>query len=284
LSISTTSPHPDKNLEIEEDKQGRKADRETIVTRFRALWNYALVGAAASLLLGFIELVDVNFRLAEELQSVSERGIFCSYLSLNIAGGFLIGLLVGLCVQAFLLLNSTIQRIIARGKAVKPIHELGSGAMVFAIAAVVLNQQPQAHAYVLTIIREAEKFGVLTVSLLNHERSTSYLILMAFVAGCSVLWMRTRWLSVSSSAMRVAWCTLLIGLIPCAYYVDSRFEPLLYQTSVHRSMFLLATALSMSLIATIFSRSQIASTESALWSKRRRASGFQSKSKACGSA
>jgi len=274
LSIPTSSPRSDLKPAIDEDHRGRKSSRKTNVPLFRSLWNYALVGAAASLLLSLIELVDVNFRLTPEFQSLVERLIFGAYFSMNIAGGLLIGFLVGLSVHAASVLKSSIQTLLGRGKVLKPIRELAAGASVCAFAAVVLNQQPEVHAYVLAIIREAEKFESLTVSLLNHERSTSYLMLMTFVAGCSVLWMITRWLRVSSSSLRTAWFALMIVLIACAYYVDSRFESLLYQSSIHRSMFLFDTALSMSLIATIFSRPRNASAEPARESRRRKTAAF----------
>ena len=242
------------NPAIEEDHHGREASPGTPVTLFRSLWNYSLVGGAASFLLSLIELVDVNFRLAPELQSLIERSIFSAYFSLDIAGGLLVGLLVGLGVYAASLLKRTVETVLARRRAAKPLHKLAAGATVCAIAAVLLNQQPQVHGYVLEIIREAEKFESLTVPLLNHERSTSYLMLMALVVGCSVLWMITRALYSAGSVLRGAWIAIVIVLIACGYYVDSRFEPLLYTTSIHRSMFLFDTALSMSLIATIFSR------------------------------
>lgn len=239
-----------------------------------SLWNYAVVGAVAALLLGTIELVDLNVRLTPLFESFSERAIFGAYFSLNLAGGLLIGFLVGLSVHAASLLKSSIQTILARRRETKPIHKLAAGATVCAIAAVLLNQQPQVHGYVLAIIREAEKFESLTVSLLNHERLASYVMLMAFVAGWVVLWMITRSLRFGSAALRTAWFALVIGLIASAYYVDSRFEPLLYATSIHRSMFLFDTALSMSLIATIFSRPRNASAEPARESRRRKTAAF----------
>jgi arylsulfatase A-like enzyme len=268
LSTPPSSPRSDENPAIEEDHHGRKASPETTITLFRSLWNYALVGGAASLVLSLIELIDVNFRLAPEFQSLIERTIFGAYFSLDIAGGLLIGLFVGLCVHAASLLKRTVETVLARRQAAKPLHKVAAGATVCAIAAILLNQQPQVHGYVLEIIREAEKFESFTVPLLNHEKSTSYLMLMAFVVGCSVLWMITRALYSAGSVVRGAWIAVVIVMIACGYYVDSRFEPLLYTTSVHRSMFLFDTALSMSLVATIFSRSRNASAEPARESRR----------------
>jgi arylsulfatase A-like enzyme len=253
---------------LEEDQQGKTSSREAPVTLFRSLWNYALLGAAASFLLSLIELIDVNFRLTPELQSSSERIIFGAYFSLNIVGGLLIGFLVGLSARSGSVLKGSIQTILARFRAAKNLHKWAAASIVCAFAAVVLNQQPEVHAYVLEIIREAEKFESLTVPLLNHERSTSYLMLMAFVVACSVLWMITRAARSAGIVLRGAWIAIVIVLIACAYYIDSRFEPLLYTTSIHRSMFLFDTALSMSLIATVFSRRRTSSAEAERKSRR----------------
>lgn len=219
-----------------------------------SLWNYALVGAAAALLLGSIELIDLNVRLSPVFESFIERAVFCSYFSLNMVGGLVIGLFVGLVVHTASLLKRTAQRAMARAHKVRLGHKLVAGAGVSAIAAFLLNQQPQIHGHVIEIIREAEKFESLTTLLLNHERSASYLLLMAIVAGCSLLWMATRRLSSFSTIIRAAGIVTLVVLIAGAYYIDSRFETPLYGASVHRSMFLLDTALSMSLIGAIFSR------------------------------
>jgi arylsulfatase A-like enzyme len=270
LSTPADPPRSDKTPALEEDHHRRKANPETPVTPFRSLWSYALLGGAASLLLGLIELIDLNFRLTPEFQSLIERTIFGAYFSLDIAGGLLLGFLVGLSVHAGSALKRSIQTILARFRAAKKIHKWTAASIVCAVAAVVLNQQPQVHGYVLEIIREAEKFESLTVPLLNHERSTSYLMLMAFVVGCSVLWMLTQALRSAGIVLRGAWIVVAIVLIACAYYVDSRFEPLLYTTSIHRSMFLFDTALSMSLVATVFSRPRHASAEPARKSRRRK--------------
>jgi arylsulfatase A-like enzyme len=233
---------------------GQSAHAEGQSTLFASLCGYALAGAAASLLLGIIELVDLNVRLTPVFQSALERAVFSSYFSLDVIEGLLIGLFVGVTANAASLLKRSIQNVIARGKPAKPLHKLVAGAGLCAIASLLLNQQPQFHGFVFEIIREAEKFESLTVRLLNHERSISYLILFGVVAGCALLWTMTRAVSHSGSLLRALWIAVLIGLIAWSYYLDSRFEPQLYGTSVHRSLFLLNTALGMSLIGTLFWR------------------------------
>ena len=234
------------------DKAARNAEGPTPV--LASLWNYTLVGAAAALLLSAVELIDLNVRLAPVFESFVERAIFCAYFGLDVVGGAAIGFLVGLFVHAASLLMRTTQGAIARGHKVRPVHKFAAGAGVAAIAAFLLNQQPQIHGNVIEIIREAEKVEVLRTTLLSHERSASYLLLMAVVVGCSLLWRASRRLSFSSTIIRNAGILSLMFLITCCYYVDSRFETPLYGTPLHRSVFLLSTALTMSLIGTIFLR------------------------------
>jgi hypothetical protein len=242
------------NASQENQRDQTEGEPEETAPFLASLWNYALVAAAAALLLSGVELVDLTVRLTPVFQSLAERVAFCAYFSLNIVGGLVIGFFVGLFVHATSLLKRTAQTAMARGDKVRSVHKLVAGAAISAIAAFLLNQQPQIHGFAIEIIREAEKFASLTAPLLNHERSASYLLLMSAVVGCCLLWMATRRLSRSSRIIRIAWILTLVVLIACAYYFDSRFETQLYGTSVHRSMFLLDTALSMSLIGTVFSR------------------------------
>ncbi len=271
MSTPTDQLPSDENpsQEIARDKEEQSVQEPERV--LASLWNYALVGVAAALLLGLVELIDLNVRLSPVFQSFTERATFCSYFSLNITGGLVVGLFVGLFIRTASLLKTAAERAIARAHKVRPAHKLVAGAGVSAIAAFLLNQQPQIHGHVIEIIREAEKFESLTAPLLNHERSASYLLLMAVVVGCSVLWTATRRLSSFGTIIRVAGVASLVVFIACAYYVDSRFETPLYETSLHRSMFLVCMALSMSLIVAIFSRRPRG--RSALASTQRKAAG-----------
>ena len=256
----------DKQDSQEQNKDKGDRGRKTPPTALESLSNYALVGAAGALLLGVVELVDLNVRLSPVFESVIERAIFVSYFGLNILGGLVVGLFVGLFVHIGSFLNRTMQRAGAGGNNSRLVHKLAAGAVVSAIAAFLLNQQPQIHRQVIEIIREAEKFEALRNTLLNHERSTSYLFLMTVVVGCSVLWILTRRLRSSNNIIRVTGLVTLGVLIACAYYVDSRFETPLYETSMHRSLFLFCTALSLSLVGAIGARevrSQLAVASSA---------------------
>ena len=219
-----------------------------------SLWNYAVVGAGAALLLGAIELVDLNVKLSPVFQSIAERAAFCTFFSLNVVGGLIIGLSVGLFIHAATLLKKTVRRAISRGSEVRLVQQLVAGVSVAGIAAFLLNQQPQIHGHAVEIIREAEKFESLNALLLNHERSASYLLLMAVVVSVSLLWMATRRVRLGGKPVRAAWIAGLVIPIAYAYYIDSSFETPLYAASVHRSLFLLDTALCMALVATVFTR------------------------------
>ncbi|MEK6325161.1 MAG: hypothetical protein AABN33_26270 [Acidobacteriota bacterium] len=252
--MSTPAAPPGSNksstLEVAQD-EARIAEKPRLLL---SLCNHALTGAAAALLLSVVELVDLSFRLTAVFQSFPEGAVFCAYFSLNVAGGLVIGLLVGLFAHTASLLKRTGQKIMERGHQARLIHKLIAGAGVSAFSAFLLNQQPQVRGYAVGIIREAEKIESLTVPLLNHERSTSYLILFVIVIACSLVWMATHALRHASPRMRARWIVSLVVLIASAYYVDSRFETQQYGGSIHRSMFLLNTALTMSLIGTLFSR------------------------------
>ena len=216
-----------------------------------SLVGFALTCAGASLLLALVELVDLNLKLTPVFQSLIERAIFCSYFSLNVISGLLIGLCVGVVAQTGALLARAIRSVLPRGRVARLLSGLAAAAVVCAIAAFLFNQQPHIHGHALQIIRQGEKFESLTQRLLYHERSVSYLILFAVAAGCAALLALTQAVSRSGALLRTLWAIALIAIIACGYYVDSRFEPQLYGTSIHRSLFLINMALAMSLIATL---------------------------------
>src|ERR1051325_9177705 len=99
-----------------------------------------LLGLAATLILSFIEWVDLNVRLTPVFASFSERLIFTAYLSLNLFVGSVIGLILGLLALAAAFLNRTLQ---SRG-----VHKLISAIVLCAVAGALLNQQPDIHGYV----------------------------------------------------------------------------------------------------------------------------------------
>jgi arylsulfatase A-like enzyme len=213
--------------------------------------NYALLGGAAALLLATVELLDLNVTLSPNFRTFSERLLFGSYFALNVIVGLIVGLVVGIFVQISLFAKGIIERAVTR-KEPGVVQGLIGGLIVAGFAAFILNQQPQIRGHAYEIIREAEKFESLTNIMLNHERSVSYLLLMGVVVAFSILWIAARRFSFAGKAKRTIWILTLLAMIAVVYYIDSRFETPLYAASVHRSMFITATALSIALIATVF--------------------------------
>jgi arylsulfatase A-like enzyme len=217
-----------------------------------SLGGYALLGAAAAFLLALVEWVDLNIQLTPVFESLTERLVFTSYFSLNVLVGSLTGLLVGSFVHAATFLKRRLEKLLAGGKPSKPAHGLIAGLAVCAFAAVGLNQQPKVHAYVIGVIREAEKLPHMTRPLLAFERLHSYLVLTGLIVVCSTLWMVTRASKQWSWRSRATWVLGIVTLMATAYYIDSRVEVQLYEPSLNRSMFLANTALAMALAGTTY--------------------------------
>lgn len=217
-----------------------------------SLGNYAALGAAAAFLLALIEWIDLNIQLTPVFESLAERLVFTSYLSLNLLTGALIGLLVGLFVHAATFLKRRLEKFPARGKQLGLARGLIAGLAVCALAAALFNQQPKIHAYIIGVIREAEKLPHLTRVLLKFERLHAYLVLMGLIIVCSILWTVTRASKQWGWRLRAVWAVGLVLLLSVAYYIDSRIEVQLYEPSLNRSMFLASTALAMALAGTIY--------------------------------
>ncbi|MFY9609536.1 MAG: sulfatase [Blastocatellia bacterium] len=206
---------------------------------------YALAGGAAYLLLSVIEWVDLNIQLTPHFDSFLERAILSAYLSVNILVGLVVGLLAGLFAHAAAFSKSNAQRALARGDKPSTLHRLVAWSAVAAAAAILLNQQPHINGYVIGLIREAEKFSSLRTTLLNHERSASYLIVMALVVTCTLVWTAVRSSHSLNNRVRLGCLVSLAGLIAVAYYIDSRVERQLYEYTFHRTMYLLNIGLAM---------------------------------------
>ncbi len=225
-----------------------------------SLGSYALLGAAAAFLLAFVEWIDLNIQLTPVFESFAERLVFTSYFSLNLFVGAAIGLLVGLFVHAAAFLKRWLEKFLARGNQTRLAHRLIAGLAVCAFAAVLLNQQPKIHAYIIGVIREAEKLPHMTRVLLKFERLHAYLVLMGLIIICSILWAVTRASKQWGWRLRAVWMVGLVMLMSAAYYIDSRIEVQLYEPSLNRSMFLASTTLAFAFAGTIyFSSSRVLS-------------------------
>jgi Arylsulfatase A and related enzymes len=215
------------------------------------LLRYAMAGGAAAALLAVIEWIDASLRLSPVFASFGERLMFTAYFSLNILSGVCIGLMVGAAFIAGTALQDRLARLAARGAVAWP-HRLIAALFVCGLFAFALNQQWYVHRFAMSLIREAEKIERLNVPLLNHERSSSYLILLAFVLFAAIL----GWLAHASARfpawLKFAFIAALALFAGLAYYADARAEPLLYEHSLHQLMFVLATAAMMTLIAAVY--------------------------------
>lgn len=205
-----------------------------------SLLGYAFAGASGALILSIIEWADLNLRSFTSFDSLSDRAIIAAYFSMNLAVGFLIGLLVGAFARAASTIIAAVDKRLSRTKKTALAIRLMTGLAIAAAAAFLLNQQPHINRYIIGLLREAEKFRLLRNYLLNHERSSSYLVLMGLIVACWLVWKITRASARMNRALLVAWLLFLIVVIGFAYYVDSRIELQLYEYTLHRSMYLLA--------------------------------------------
>ena len=217
-----------------------------------SLRRYALLGATAALLLSLIELIDLQIQLTPVFASFRERLLLIVYASLNLTVGGLIGLLLGLFVFVTSFLKEKLATLISRGGKPSPLIRLFAGFSVFVLAAIALKQQPRIHGYLIELIREAEKVDPLRDDLLNHERSTSYALMLAILLGCWLLWKIARATATMSRAARSTFFLLVALLLAAVYYIDSRVEVQLYDPSLHRTLFLTGLALTMALAGAVY--------------------------------
>ncbi|HJQ68958.1 MAG TPA: sulfatase [Blastocatellia bacterium] len=217
-----------------------------------SLRNYILAGASATLLLALVELADIQIKLTPVFASLSERLMITAYLSLNILSGALIGALVWLVVALSSTAKNAIERRLPTRGIVGRLSPLAAGFAVACLWAVVLNQQPSIHRYVIGVIREAEKIPLLSQPLLNHERAASYMILLGLFIACSIAWMLARASRSFNPWLRVAWLIALATVIGATYYVNSTVEAQLYEDTLDASLFLLANCLALTLVGSLY--------------------------------
>jgi arylsulfatase A-like enzyme len=246
LSFSRT----DFSASADSTKQIHSAVKQA--TRFRQLCSYAFVGALAAFLLSLIEWFDLQIQLTPVFASFKERLIFTAYFSLNIVVGALLGLLLGLFVQTTSFIRDGALHLLRQGRASTLWQSLGLGLLVFVLAAILLKQQPHLHGYLIGLIREAEKIEPLRSYLLNHERSTSYAVMLGYLIFFWILWRLARAANHLKKSLKLGFFALLGLLLVAAYYIDSRVEVQLYDPSLHRTLFILSFAFMMTLVGAIY--------------------------------
>ena len=217
----------------------------------RSLKSYAFLGALAFLLLALIDWVDVNLRHNNLFESSFERTVLTAYFSICPFAGGLVGILVGIFGSVSSLLFRTSCRLVSTVLRPRIIHAVVAYLSVAAIGAIILNQLPPIRLYALGLIREAEKISSFRAALLNHERSSTYLLVMGLLIASSLAWF------VARTAERTGWLRipLILGvalLVLAAYWVDSRFSVQLYEYTMHRSLYLLEVAAAMTLVASVY--------------------------------
>ena len=220
----------------------------------RSLRDWALCGMAAAFLLGAAESIDLAFRLTGVFSSISERVAFTAYSSLNLLSGAVIGIVAALLAGLASVVKRALEKAVARGNEPRRWHTLTAAFAVAATSAAVLHQLPEVRSYVTGLIIEAQKLPYLYGRLLRFESGLSYLILLGMVIACGATW----WIASNSELRRLQRACWLAGLtlvMLAAYYVDSRYEVQLYEYTLHRSMFLLATAAAMALSASLYNAS-----------------------------
>ncbi|HEV8488041.1 MAG TPA: hypothetical protein VGV87_31260, partial [Blastocatellia bacterium] len=154
-----------------------------------SLASYALLGAGAVLLLSLIELVDVNIQLTPVFESFTERLILSSYLSMNLAVGAVIGLIIGISARSASILRRWFCSLLARGRKANLALQAAAWLLVCGLSALLLRQQAHVRGYSKGIVRELEKLEIIRHPLLNHERAASYLLVGGLVLACSLVWM-----------------------------------------------------------------------------------------------
>lgn len=232
-----------------DDDENLSVDRDLNIG---SLGNHVLVGAGAALLLSAVEWVDLTFRLGPVLSSLSERLAFTAYFSMNLLGGAGIGLLVGLVAWLAGFGKRKLETALARGGQPRLPHKLVAGLAVASLLAVFFHRQPQARSYISGLIIEAQKLPYFYGKLLKFEGYLSYLMLLGLVIACAATWMLAREAASLKRWQQASWLLGLAVLTALAYYIDSRYEVQLYEYTLHRSMFLLATAAAMALIASAY--------------------------------
>ena len=208
-----------------------------------------LIGAAGFLLLTVLELLDLNWRL--DSLSASDRFLLLLFSSINILVGAIVGFLAGICIVLFSGMTGIVEKALGRLRLPRWLCSASAVLFTAGIAAIFLNQFSRVNRFVIGMIREFEKIRFLRDTLLNHERSTTYLLLMSIVLVCALLVILVRASSRMNRTVWILWVAALAAAILFVYRTDSRVEVQLYEFTMHRSLYVAGVILAMALAATI---------------------------------
>jgi hypothetical protein len=266
FSVPAVSPDNDQREIIIERSDVASEGRQSLLS---SLAGFAATGLAAVFVLSLIELIDLQVHLSPEFFSLQERLAFTAYSSVSLLSGAIIGLLVGVVAHAAELINRVALAGLARRKTPSRFDRLIAGLASAALIAVVFYFQPQVNAYISGLIIEAQKLPYIYGRLLRFDSILTYLILIALFFCGRVVLLSVRASNSMPGIMRSAWLLGLSILIVAAYYIDSQYEVQLYEYTLHRSMFLLATGAAMALVASVYHSSSRARSSLVLSRSRR---------------
>ena len=236
-------------------REALRAEAQT-PERAKISWGYllkscTLIGAAGFLLLNLIEQIDLNLRLNSVFASVSGRVVLLIFSSVGILFGALAGFVTGLSIILYSTISVGIKRALIRLKVPRALAYLAALLFTAGLAAILLNQLQRINLFIIGMIREFEKLRVLRDTLLNHERSTSYLMLMGIVTICALTVIIVRASKEMNRYVRALWVAALVAAIVFVYRTDSRVEVQLYEFTMHRSLYLISVFLALALAGTL---------------------------------
>lgn len=209
----------------------------------------ALLGLKAAFLIAVVECVDLNVQLTPVFSSFSERLVFASYFAVNLLVGSSSAAGIGLLISLLTPLNKALQRVLARRGELRRRHKYTACLLLVCAGALAINQQSDVNGYATLLLREAEKLPRVGQFVLAVERPLSYLVVAGLLAACLMLWELTRRSAAWPAYRRWTLTGVMLIAGASAYYVDSRIEVQQYEYSLHRTMFLVVSAVSFFLVA-----------------------------------
>ena len=215
----------------------------------------ALSGMAGFLLLTVLEQLDLNLRPNLVFASAVDRLLLLLFSSINLAVGIAVGYLAGILIVVFSRTAGIVRKALGRLRLPGWLCSISGVLFTAGIASIILNQFPRINRFVIGLIREFEKIRFLRNTLLNHERSTTYLLLMGSVLVCALLVVLVRASGRMTRAIWIMWIATLAAAIFFVYRTDSRVEVQLYEFTVHRSLYIAGVVLAMALAGSIGARS-----------------------------
>ena len=222
------------------------------VSIWKSIEDYAVLGFAAAFVLAVVEFIDLNFQMFPVFASPAERLALAAYSGVNLLVGTLAAAAVGLVIHLSTHLKSALQKALAGGGNPRTWHRYATFLSLLGAGTIAMNQQRDANNYAISMLREAEKLPRVARIVLTIERPLSYLVIAGILVTSWMLWKLTRHCATLPKVR--SWILngglLFVGAI--AYYIDSRVEVQQYEYSLHRTMFLVVWAVSLSVVCSVY--------------------------------